>query len=128
MREAVQKNAGPSKNGSVKLNHLIMHQGSPLLPIFRERSGNVARKIVSEEFNERETSIEEVREAVNEMKYGKAPGLHEFSVEYLKNDGMAVLEWLVRLLNVNFDIDKKKRFKKIKKSQRSSIARTYRLP
>ena len=30
---AVRKNAGPIKN--VKLNHLLMHQGSPLLPIFR---------------------------------------------------------------------------------------------
>ena len=28
----VRKNAGPCKNGRVKLNHLHMHQGSPLLP------------------------------------------------------------------------------------------------
>ena len=41
----------------------------------------------------------EVREAVNEMKSGKAPGLDGFQVECLKKGGMAVLEWLVRLLN-----------------------------
>ena len=38
------------------------------------------------------------------MKSGKAPGLGGFPVECLKKGGMAVLEWLVRLLNVNFDI------------------------
>ena len=38
-------------------------------------------------------------EAVNEMKSGKAPGLDGFLVECLKKGGMAVLEWLVRLLN-----------------------------
>ena len=37
----------------------------------------------------------EVREAVNEMKSGKAPGRDEFPVECLKKGGMAVLEWLV---------------------------------
>ena len=37
-------------------------------------------------------------EAVNEMKSGKAPGLDGFPVECLKKGGMAVLEWLVRLL------------------------------
>ena len=40
-------------------------------------------------------SLEEVREAVNEMKSGKAPGLDRFPVECLKKGGMAVLEWLV---------------------------------
>ena len=38
----------------------------------------------------------EVREAVNEMKSGKAPGLDGFPVECLKKGGIAVLEWLVR--------------------------------
>ena len=46
--------------------------------------------------------MEEVQEAVNEMKSGKAPGLDEFPVECLKKGGMAVLEWLVRLLNLSF--------------------------
>ena len=36
-----------------------------------------------------------VREAVNEMKSGKAPGLDEFPLECLKKAGTAVLEWLV---------------------------------
>ena len=39
-------------------------------------------------------------EAVNEMKSGKAPGLDGFPVECLKKCGIAVLEWLVRLLNL----------------------------
>ena len=48
--------------------------------------------------NERAISIDEVREAVNEMKLGKVPGLDVFPVECLKIGGMAMLEWLVRLL------------------------------
>ena len=51
------------------------------------------------EVNVRVMSIEEVREAVKEKKSGKAPGLDRFPVECLKKRGMAVLEWLVRLLN-----------------------------
>ena len=42
--------------------------------------------------------------AVNEIKTGKAPGLDEFPVECLKKGGMAVLEWLVQLLNLSFDM------------------------
>ena len=38
------------------------------------------------------------------MKSGKAPGLDGFSVECLKKGGMAVLERLVRLLNLSFDM------------------------
>ena len=41
---------------------------------------------------------------MNEMKSGKAPGLDVFPVECLKEGGMAVLEWLVRLLNLSFDM------------------------
>ena len=54
--------------------------------------------------NERAISLEEVREAVNEMKSGMAPRLDGFQVECLKKGGMAVLEWLVRLLNLSFDM------------------------
>ena len=54
--------------------------------------------------NERAISLEEVGEAVNEMKSGKAPGLDGFPVECLKNGGMAVLEWLVRLLKLRSDM------------------------
>ena len=57
------------------------------------------------DLNEREISLEEVGEAVNEMKSGKAPGLNGFPVECLQKCGMAVLEWLVRLLNVSFDME-----------------------
>ena len=41
---------------------------------------------------------------MNEMKSCKAPGLDGFPVECLKKGGMAVLEWLVRLLNLSFDM------------------------
>ena len=43
------------------------------------------------ELNERPISIEEVREAVNEIKSGEAPGLNRFPAECLKKGGMAVL-------------------------------------
>ena len=56
------------------------------------------------DLNERAISLEEVWEAVNEMKSSKAPGLDGFPVECLKKGGMAVLEWLVRLLNISFDM------------------------
>ena len=42
---------------------------------------------------------------MNEIKSGKAPGLDGFQVECLKKCHMAVLEWLVRLLNLNFDME-----------------------
>ena len=47
------------------------------------------------DLNERAISLEEVREAVNDMKAGEAPGLDGFPVECLKKVGTAVLEWLV---------------------------------
>ena len=56
------------------------------------------------DLKERAISLEEVREAVNKMKSGKAPGPDGFPVECLKKGGMAVLEWLVRLLNLSFDM------------------------
>ena len=48
--------------------------------------------------------MEEVGEAVNEIKSGKAPMLDGFPVECLNKGGMAVLEWLTRLLNLSFDM------------------------
>ena len=59
--------------------------------------------LVLGDLNERAISLEEVGEAVNEMKSAKAPGPDRFPVECLKKGGMAVLEWLVRLLNLTFD-------------------------
>ena len=55
------------------------------------------------DLNERAISLKEVGEVVNEMKSGKAPGLEGFPVECLKKGGTAVLEWLVRLLNLSFE-------------------------
>ena len=69
--------------------------------------GNVVgnwRMPVLGDLNERAISLEEVREAVNQTKSGKVPGLDGFSVECLRKGGMAVLEWLVRLLNLSFDM------------------------
>ena len=51
--------------------------------------------------NERAISLDEVGEVVNEMKSGKVPGLDGFLLECLKKGGMAVLEWLFRLLNLS---------------------------
>ena len=47
--------------------------------------------------NQRTILIDEVREAVNEMKSGKTSGLDGFPVQCLNKGGMSVLEWLVRL-------------------------------
>ena len=38
------------------------------------------------------------------MRSGKAPGLDGFPVECAKKGGMAVMEWLVQLLNLSFDM------------------------
>ena len=38
------------------------------------------------------------------MKSGNPPGLDGFPVECLKKGAMAGLEWLVRLLNLGFDM------------------------
>ena len=73
----------------------------------REANMNVVgnwRMPVLGDLNERAISLEEVVEAVNEMKSAKAPGLDGFPVECSKKGGMAVLEWLVRLLNLSSDI------------------------
>ena len=69
----------------------------------REANINVIgnwRMPVLGDLNERAISLEEVGEAVNEMRSGKAPGLNGFPGECLKKGCMAVLEWLVRLLNL----------------------------
>ena len=73
----------------------------------REANINVVgnwRMLVLGDLNERAISLEEVREAVNEIKSGKSPGLDGFRVECLKKGGMTLLEWLVRLLNISFDM------------------------
>ena len=73
----------------------------------REANINVVgnwRMPVLGDLNERAISLEEVGEAVNEIKSGKAPELEGFPVECLKKCGMAVLKWLVRLLNFSFDM------------------------
>ena len=54
------------------------------------------------ELNEKSILIKQVRGAVNEMKSGKVSGLDGLPVECFKKGGMAVLEWLVKLLNIKF--------------------------
>ena len=49
------------------------------------------------EENEREITREEVKRALNETKGGKAPGMDGVRVEMLKEGGVTVLEWLVRV-------------------------------
>ena len=63
--------------------------------------GGVEVPVMGEE-NEREIKIEEVKRALNETKGGKAPGMDGVRVEMLKEGGVTVLEWLVRLFNVCF--------------------------
>ena len=61
----------------------------------REANINVVgnwRTPVLGNLNERAISLEDIWEAMNEMKTGKAPGLEGFPVECLKKGGMAVLE------------------------------------
>ena len=52
--------------------------------------------------NEREITREEVKRALNETKGGKAPGMNGVRVEMLKEGGVTVLEWLVRVSNICF--------------------------
>ena len=61
--------------------------------------GGVQVPVMGEE-NEREITIEEVKRALNETKGGKAPGMNGVRVEMLKEGGVTVLEWLVRLFNI----------------------------
>ena len=72
----------------------------------REANMNVVdnlRMPVLGDLNERAILLEEVGKAVKEIKSCKAPGLDLFPEECLKKGGIAVLEYLVRLLNVSFD-------------------------
>ena len=41
---------------------------------------------------------------MNEIKSGEANRLYGFPVECLKKGGMSLLEWLVKLLNLSFDM------------------------
>ena len=59
---------------------------------------------VLRDLNERAITLEEVGEAVNEMKSGKAPGLDGFQLACSKKSGMAMLEWLIRLLNLSLNM------------------------
>ena len=63
--------------------------------------GGVQVPVMGEE-NEREITIEEVKRALNETKGGKAPGMDGVRLEMLKEGGVTVLEWLVRLFNICF--------------------------
>ena len=57
---------------------------------------------VMEEENEREITREEVKRTLNETKGGKAPGMDGVRVEMLKEGGVTVLEWLVRVFIICF--------------------------
>ena len=63
--------------------------------------GGVQVPVKGEE-NEREITREEVKRVLNEMKGGKAPGMDGVRVEMLKEGGVTVLEWLVRVFNICF--------------------------
>ena len=63
--------------------------------------GGIQVPVMREE-NEREITREEMKRALNETKGGKAPGMDGVRVEMLKEGGMTVLEWLVRVFNICF--------------------------
>ena len=52
--------------------------------------------------NDKCISEEEVRKAVNEMKEGEAPGLDGCPTECIKNGGVSMIKWVVRLFNLCF--------------------------
>ena len=54
------------------------------------------------EENEREITREEVKRALNEIQGGKAPGMDGVRVEMLKEGGVTIFEWLVRVFNICF--------------------------
>ena len=62
--------------------------------------GGVQVPVMGEE-NERKVTREEVKRALNETKGGKAPGMDGLRV-MLKEGGVTVLEWLVRVFNICF--------------------------
>lgn len=68
-----------------------------------EAVGGVRMPVLGRE-NEREIERKEVLEAVNKTKSGKAPGLDGCAAELLKKGGDSVIDWLVRLLNVCFNV------------------------
>ena len=57
---------------------------------------------VMERENESEITKEEVERALKETKTGKAPGVDGVTAEMLKEGGVTVVEWLVRVFNVCF--------------------------
>ena len=75
-----------------------------VLNVADDREANINVVSVLGDLNERAILLDELREAVNEMKSGKVRGLDGLPMDCFKKGGKAVLEWLVRLLNVSFDI------------------------
>ena len=53
-----------------------------------------------------EISVEDVRKAVKKLKEGKLPGVDEITIEKLKCGGECLLEWLKRVCNVCFLLEK----------------------
>merc|ERR1711980_35934 len=64
--------------------------------------GDGRRMPVMGEENDREIKREEIEKALKEMRTGKAPGLVGCHVECLFKGGGAMVDWLIRLLNVYF--------------------------
>ena len=78
-----------------------------LLNVVEEREAEIVavagvRVPVMEVENESEITKEEVERALKETKTGKAPGVDGVHAEMLKEGGLTVVEWLVRLFNVCF--------------------------
>lgn len=65
--------------------------------------GNGRRMPVVGDLNDRSISREEVQDAVNAMKEGKATGLDGCAAECVKKGGRTVINWLLRLFNACFE-------------------------
>ena len=78
-----------------------------LLNVTEEREAEIAavgggRRMPTMNEMDGEIEREEVERAISRMKGGKAPGMDGIAAECIKNGGVAVVEWLVRLFNVCF--------------------------
>ena len=83
------------------LGELLNVQEDREADIMAVGGGGVQVPVMGEE-NEREITRKELKRALNETKGGKAPGMDGVRVEMLKEEGVTVLEWLVRVFNICF--------------------------
>ena len=106
MEETVKDVSGQMLKGNDVRKRWAEYFGE-LLNVEEDREANIVAvggvqvPVMGDE-NEREITKEEVKRALNETKDGKAPGMDGVRAEMLKEGGVTVLEWLVRVFNICF--------------------------